>query len=159
MKKIYIYLIILILSICFSICNNNNITNNSELIIPIILTLLGLCLTSYIFICSPIGSTVSKNKKLKNSAINLLSKLEEDIKTIFFISLIIILLTIMKDINFVFIKDPLEIDFGLFVIKSFKLFILNSMISYFFMLSLVGFYDFIIASFKITKGLLFIDNE
>lgn len=159
MKKKLIYLFILLSSIIFTICTNDNITNNSELVIQILLTLLGLCITSYIFICSPISDVVSKNRDLKSSAINLLNKLEEDMKIIFYITLIIIFVTIMKNTNFIFIKNPCELNFGIFVIKSFKHFLFNTSISFCFILGLAGFYDFIIASFKITKGVLFIDKK
>lgn len=159
MKKKLIYLFILLTSIIFTICTNDNITNNSELLIQILLTLLGLCITSYIFICSPISDVVSKNRDLKSSAINLLNKLEEDMKIIFYITLIIIFVTIMKNTNFIFIKNPCELNFGIFVIKSFKHFLFNTSISFCFILGLAGFYDFIIASFKITKGVLFIDKK
>lgn len=159
MKKIFKYLSMLLFSITFTVCTSDNITNNAELVIQILLTLLGLCMTSYVFICSPISDVVTKNKDLKSSAINLLNKLEEDMKIIFYITLIIIFLTIIKDTNFMFIKNPCELDFGVFVIKSFKHFLFNTSISFCFILGLAGFYDFVIASFKITKGLLFIDKK
>lgn len=159
MKKFLIYFTMLSLSILFTICTNNNITNNAELAIQILLTLLGLCITSYTFICTPISNAVSKNKNLKESATNLLSKLEEDMKTIFLISLIIIVVSIMKNTDFAFIKNPIELDFGLFVIKSLKIFIVNTILSFCFLLGLSGFYDFTRASFKITKGLLFVEKN
>lgn len=158
MKKLLKYFGFLLLSIIFTICACDNITNNAELVIQILLTLLGLCITSYIFICSPISDAVSKNEKLRGSAISLINKLEEDMKVTFFITLIIIFSAVMKNINFVFIKNPSQIDFGIFVIKSFKDFFFNTVITFCFVLGLAGFYDFIIASFKITKGLLFMNK-
>ena len=159
MKKVLIYLIALILSLVFAIFTDNNITTNVELTIQILLTLLGLCITSYIFICGPISSVVSKNKNLKTSAINLINKLEEDMKTIFYIALIIIAVSIMKKLDFIFIKNPHEVDFELFIIKSFKDFVFNSVLSFCFILGLMGFYDYICASFKVTKNLLFINEN
>lgn len=158
MKKILIYLGMVFLSIIFTICTNDNITNNAELVLQILLTLLGLCITSYVFICSPISEVASKNKQLKRDAINLVSKLEEDMKGMFYITLVIIFVTIMGNTDLVFIKNPCEMDFGIFVIKSFKHFLINASITFCFMLGMAGFYDFIVASFKITKGLLFIDK-
>lgn len=159
MKKFLIYFTIFALSILFTIFTNDNITNNSELAMQILFTLLGLCITSYTFICTPISNVVSKNKNLKASAINLLNKLEEDMKTIFLISLFIIAISVMKNIDFPFIKNPIELDFGLFVIKSLKTFIFNTILSFCFLLGLSGFYDFTLATFKITKGLLFVEKN
>lgn len=159
MKKLLKYCGIILLSLTFTIFSEDNITNNAELVIQILLTLLGLCITSYTFVCTPISEAVSKNKNLNKSAINLINKLEEDMKVVFYITLIIIISTIMKNIDFILVKNPCGINFGIFVIRSFKHFLFNTIISACFILGLAGFYDFIVASFKITKGLVFMNKD
>ena len=155
MKTSYKYILIFVISILFTLSSVNNITTKSELIIQLLLTLLGLCITAYTFICSPISKKVSENTELYDEAINLIKKLEEDMKAIFYLTLIIIIVSVIKDSNIIFIKDPIDLDFGLFIIKSVKCFIFNNITSFCFLLGLCGFYDFFDASFILTKGLLF----
>ena len=157
MKKVIIYFLNLVLSFIIAMCTDNSITSNAELTVQILLTLLGLCITTYVFICSPISKAASKKIELKKEAVNLLKKLEDDMKAIFYITLIIIITSILKSTDFVLLKDPINLDFGLFIIKSFKLLTLNTVLTFSFNLGMLGFYDFISAIFKLTKGLLFVD--
>ena len=159
MKNSYKYIVIFLISILFTLSSIYNITTNSELIIQLLLTLLGLCITAYTFVCGPISEKVSKNIELHEEAIELVKKLEEDMKAIFYLTIIIIVISVIKNSDIIFVKDPTNLDFGLFIIESLKNFLFNSMITFCFLLGLCGFYDFFDASFVLTKGLLFYKNN
>lgn len=155
MKKKTIIALITTFSIIVSISQKQSIINNPDFILQVLYTLLGLCLTAYIFICPSISSTIKGNQKIHKSAIKLLSELEGNMKTIFFFSLIIIITIAIKNIDVPFIVEPKNIDFGLFRIISLKGFFVDCIISNTFLLSLYTFYDLMNASFLIIKGTLF----
>lgn len=154
MKKVLIYTSIITLSILFTIMTCSNITNDIYFVIQSLLTLLGLCIASYTIICNPLSEVLEKRKDLKDKAQKLLKALEEDMKVIFYLSIIIIGISIIRETDVLFIKDPTNIDFGCFKIISFKMFLANSMITIMFIMGLAGFYDFICSTFKIINALL-----
>ena len=155
MKKEFKILIAIILSILFTIISSDNITNNIELTIQILMTLLGLCITSYVFICSPISERLSIcNKKDRDIGLKMINELEDDMKKIFLFSVLIIIVSIIQNIDYPLIKDVCIYN-DLINIESIKMIIFNSILSCSFLLGMLGFYDFIYASFVIIKKLLF----
>ena len=155
MKKEFKIFIAIILSIVFTIISTDNITNNYELTIQILMTLLGLCITSYVFVCSPISERLSIcNKKDRDIGLRMINELEDDMKKIFKFSVLIIIVSIIQNIDYPLIKD-VSIYNDLINIESIKMIIFNSMLSCSFILGMMGFYDFIYASFVIIKKLLF----
>lgn len=154
MKKYKVIIQIFIVSLFSAIMSSNSIINNAEFVLQVIYSILGLCITAYAFICSPVSEVVNKNKELYDSAYILIAELEDDMSKIFYFSIVITFLEIFKTINFPFIVEPQNLDFNLFVMQSPKMFLINFMMSFLYFLCMYTFYDLIKSTFKIIKGIL-----
>jgi len=155
MKKRLIICFCLLISMMSAYTNNQNLfLNDSKNLIGILLTILGLSFTSFSFISTSIKSILSGSAKT-NSINDLLEKMlksiEEDIFLIFYSVLCLIIVNILSYTDIPFIYNPTDIDFGLFVLKSFKMFFINFCVSFITCLSIYAFYDLMKASFKLLK--------
>ena len=120
-------------------------------LLPLLFTLLGLCITAYTFIYSPIVTLIKDNNynEIKDSLNKLLNSFEEDMLLIFVLSIAIILIDIGINIDIPFIRD---IRIKLFNIKSLKIYLCNLFIALSASLSFYALYDIIKATFKILKS-------
>ena len=123
---------------------------NPEQLLPLLFTLLGLCITAYTFIYAPINDLLkgNRNELTKNKLTNLLKSYEEDMMLVFILAMIIILLDIANNINIPIFKD---IKIEKLNIVSLKMFIYNFSVSLSAMLSFYALYDLIKATFRILK--------
>lgn len=156
MKKKIIIILCIVISFISALSNNQNIfLSNSKSLIEILLTILGLSFTSFSFISSSIKNILDESKTdIKNLEL-FLNKMEksiqEDILLIFHSIIILIVINTITYINIPLITNPTNIDFDLFVIKSFKMFIINFAVSFITCLSIYSFYDLMKASFMLLQ--------
>lgn len=152
-KKIIIATCILISLIVSLLGDGSAFLVDSKELITILLTLLGLCFTGYTFIYSPITNILEKKNKngdnIKNTTKKLLKSMQQDMLFIFGATLFIIGANLVLSIDFPLIENPINVNFGLFIIPSLKIFVINFVISAFACLSFFAFYDLIKATFKI----------
>lgn len=160
MKKIkkkklkLICICILISTFTITINNEQAFLTNSKGLISILLTILGLCFTSFSFISSAIlqifknSKTTNKNKLLK-SVNELLENIESDIFLIFYSIIILTIINLLRFLNIPLIKDPINLDFGIINIISLKNSVFNFITSLSFCLTLYSLYDIMKASFKL----------
>lgn len=153
-QKIMIINAIIILS--FFVASANEVfLINAELLVPFLFTLLGLCLTAYTFIYSPISEILKKdsmkNDESKQRLQKLLTSFEKDIMLIFFLAIIIIVLDFMKCVDIPFVKNEFNLDLGIVKIKSLKEYIFNFIISVSACFSFYALYDLMQATFKILR--------
>lgn len=154
MKK-YLYItLLLIFSFIIGINNTDIILTNSREILILNFTLLGLSLTAYTFIFTPLQNIINdkENNKLIKLIENVLNNYEENMKYMFYICIAMIVLEYINNTNFIFIKNPQNIDFGIVMIKSLKETIIDSSISFLAMLSFMSFFDIMKATFIIVRG-------
>ncbi len=157
MKKYLIIILSVIVSIIASFTHSENVfLVDSKSLINILLTLLGLCFTSFSFISISINDILKKCKKNYNEDIKLrlkklLDSIQKDIIFILYATIALIIINILIYFNFPFIKNPMNVDFGLFIIPSLKNFILNFFVPLIFCLSLYSLYDIIKASFILLR--------
>lgn len=154
MKKSIIITSIIICSFIFAIAENAFIVSAKDLI-PFLFTILGLCLTAYTFIYSPItniiGNNNKNNKKLIEKLDKLLKSFEDDMLCIFFLTIGIIVIDFLKKIDIPILEDINDIDLKIFQIKSIKHFITNILISLAANFAIYAVYDLIQATFKILR--------
>ena len=153
MKKKIIIICIVFSSIIFAYADDSFIVS-AKVIIPFLFTLLGLCLTAYTFIYSPITEILNRNeinKEVeKNKRLNkLLKSFEEDMLCIFFLTITIIVIDFTKNINIPLIQD---IGVKILSIQSLKKYITNFIISLSACLSFYALYDLMKATFKILRS-------
>lgn len=152
-KKILIFTLILLIAFFNSFNGSlwifdftNNITLSAELF--------GLSFAAYCFMFTPlcnISNNIKLNKKNLSYIESLIKELSDNIKFIFLCLVALILISIGHNFDIPLIKNPLEINFGLFTISSLKLYICNFFISIFIFLELYSLYDIMNAIFIIYK--------
>lgn len=153
-KKITIISIIVIFSF-FTATSNEVFIVNVEALIPFLFTLLGLCLTAYTFIYSPISEILKKesmnNEESKGKLQKLLTSFEEDMLLIFFLTILMIIIDFLLKIDIPLLKNQLNIDLGVIKIDSLKNYISNFIISISACFSFYSLYDLMQATFKILR--------
>lgn len=153
-RKITIISIIIILSF-FAAATNESFIINTELLIPFLFTLLGLCLTAYTFIYAPISEILKKesmkNDEAKQKLQKLLTSFEEDMMLIFFLTIMMIGIDFLKNLDIPLIKNVLNLDLGILKINSLKEYLFNLIISISAGLSFYSLYDLMQATFKILR--------
>lgn len=146
------------LGIVMSISNIHLMMYDLEITIPILLSIIGLSLTAYTFISVPIQKVASKKSDDKTKGIrSLLKEYKENMLFIFLSCIIYIIIDFILKINFPFIKNPCNLDFGLFQIISLKAVFYHSIQNILFFLSLYSFYDIMKATFIIIEKSIFED--
>ena len=118
---------------------------DSKNLINILLTLLGLCFTSFGFIESSINSIL--NKKIKK----LVEEIRSNIVFIFKTIIILIVINTVKNLDFPFLRDICDLNLKIFTVHSLKHFIMNFISTFFFNLSVGCLYDLLDAMFIILK--------
>lgn len=153
--KIIIIVSIIISIISSTVCNNITFLTDAKSLISIMLTILGLCFTSFSFISSSILKILNMNKENKNlskKANNILSNIEENIFFIFYSVIILAILNLINNLDIPLIKNPTNLDFGIINILSLKQSIINFISSLLFLLTLYALYDIMKASFRLIKN-------
>lgn len=157
MKKYLIISLCVIVSILASLSYSSDIfLTDSKTLIGTLLTLLGLCFTSFSFISTSINDILKKSNKNTDEALKirldkLLDSIQKDILLIFYATIALIIINIFCYFDFPLLSNPRNLDFGLFVIPSLKQFSLNFLVSFIFCLSLYSLYDLIKASFILLR--------
>lgn len=157
MKKYIIIILCSIISIISSLTYSENVfLTDSKNLIGILLTLLGLCFTSFSFISTSINDILKKSnkgndKKLRVKLNKLLDSIQKDILVILYATIILIVFNTIYYLDFPLLKNPINVDFGLLEISSLKIFILNFIISFIFCLSIYSLYDLVKASFILLR--------
>ena len=123
---------------------------NPEQLLPLLFTLLGLCITAYTFIYTPINDLIKDNKsqQINERLIKLLKSFEENMILIFALAIIIIVLDIFNNIDIPMLKD---INIEKFAIGSLKNGLYNFFTALSAMLSFYSLYDLIKATFRILR--------
>ena len=157
MKKYIIIILCSIISIISSLTYSENVfLTDSKNLIGILLTLLGLCFTSFSFISTSINDILKKSnkgndKKLRVKLNKLLDSIQKDILLILYATIILIVFNTIYYLDFPLLKNPINVDFGLLEISSLKIFIFNFIISFIFCLSIYSLYDLVKASFILLR--------
>lgn len=153
-KKIMIISIIVIFSL-FTATSDEAFIVNVDALIPFLFTLLGLCLTSYTFIYSPISEILKKesmnSEESKGRLQKLLKSFEEDMLLIFFLTILMIIINFLLKIDIPLIKNQFNLDLGIIKIDSLKNYFLNFIISVSACFSFYALYDLMQATFKILR--------
>ena len=158
MKKYFIIVLCIFISLCASMTNSQNLfLTDSKLLIEILLTLLGLSFTSFSFISTSIDNILKKtehnNRELLKEKLNkMLKSIQDDIFFIFKLSLVLIVINLIKHLDIPFFINPQNIDFGIIIIDSAKDTVINFSISLVFCLSMYSFYDLIKATFMLLRN-------
>lgn len=150
LKKIFFITICVIVALIASNVKTKIFIVNPEQLLPLLFTLLGLSITSYTFISTPINDLVkdNKNEKIKKKLQRLLESFEEDMMLIFILAIVIVILDIIINIDIPLVKD---IEIQRFNIVSLKMCLYNFFTALSAMLSFYALYDLIKATFKILK--------
>lgn len=157
MKKYLIIILCIIVSLIASLTYVENIfLTDSKNLINMLLTLLGLCFTSFSFISTSINDILKKSSKnddesLRKKLNKLLDSIQKDIILILYAIIALIIINTLYYFDFPLIKNPVGIDFGLLIIPSLKNFGLNFIVSFIFCLSLYSLYDLVKASFILLR--------
>lgn len=157
MKKYLIIILCIIVSLIASLTYVENIfLTDSKNLINMLLTLLGLCFTSFSFISTSINDILKKSSKnddesLREKLNKLLDSIQKDIILILYATIALIIINTLYYFDFPLIKNPVGIDFGLLIIPSLKNFGLNFIVSFIFCLSLYSLYDLVKASFILLR--------
>lgn len=157
MKKYLIVSLCVIVSILASLSYSSDIfLTDSKSLIETLLTLLGLCFTSFSFISTSINDILKKSNKNTDETLRirldkLLDSIQKDILLIFYATIVLIIINIFCYFDFPLLNNPRNLDFGLFVIPSLKQFSLNFLVSFIFCISLYSLYDLIKASFILLR--------
>lgn len=154
MKKKIIISVIVFFSF-FAASASNAFIINIELLVPLLFTILGLTITAYTFIYAPLSEILKKSSmqsdESKKKLQKLLNSFEENMKLIFVLSFIIIIVDFLKIIDIPLLKNELNLDLGILKITSLKEYIFNFIISISASLSFYALYDLMDATFKILK--------
>lgn len=140
-RNIKIIIISVIVSLFIGIFNIEIIFNDNNAMIQTLLSILGLALTSYTFVLVPIQNIVGDNKEKNSLVSSLLNEYKDNMQFIFISCIVLIFVDLIYKINFPFICDPLNIDFGLFKIYSLKTFLKIIVEDFLCIVSLYSFYD------------------
>ena len=157
MKKYIIIVLCIIISLIASLTNLDSIfLTDSKNLINILLTLLGLCFTSFSFISTSINDILKKYNKdndenFREKLNKLLNSIQKDIVLILYATIILIVFNTIYYFDFPFIKNPMNVDFGLLIIPSLKSFVINFINSFIFCLSMYSLYDLVKASFILLR--------
>lgn len=149
-KKVFFISICIVTSIFSANIKKEIFIINSNQLLPLLFTLLGLCITAYTFIYSPI---IDFLKDKYDAQINikiekLLNSFEDDMLLIFRLAILIIILDILINIDIPIVKDTEILQFN---IESLKKWLYNFFMALSAMLSFYALYDLIKATFKILK--------
>lgn len=120
-------------------------------IVTLLFTLLGLAVTAYTFIYSPIRDIITNEKVSKEKLSNLLQEFENNILFVFKVAIVIILFDFCNQFDFPLVKDPTNLDLGIFKIESLKMVICNFIIVFLSSLSFLSLYDLFKGTFKILS--------
>ena len=150
LKKIILISVCALIGIIVANVKQKIFLINTEQLLPLLFTLLGLCITAYTFIYAPINDLRKGNESelISNKINKLLKSYEDDMLLIFILAMIIIILDIANNINIPIFKD---IQIEKLNIVSLKTFIYNFLVSLFAMLSFYALYDLIKATFRILR--------
>ena len=157
MKKCLIIILCISISLMAAMTYEDNaFLIDSKNLINMLLTLLGLCFTSFSFISLFIDGIIKKSggkndENFKERLNRLLDSIQKDIFLILYSTIVIIILNTCYYFDFPLIKNPTHLDFGLVTINSLKNFSLNFIISLVFCLSLYSLYDLVKASFILLR--------
>lgn len=155
MKRKIVTISIIVIFSLFAASTNSSFIINTEQLIPFLFTILGLCLTAYTFIYAPISEILKKesmkNEETKKKLQNLLNSFEEDMKLIFFLTIFILVIDLLKEIDVPLVKNAYNIDLGIIKILSLKQYIYNFCTSVSASLSFYALYDLMDATFKILR--------
>jgi len=131
MKKCLIIILCIIISLIASLTYTDSVfLTDSKNLINILLTLLGLCFTSFSFISTSINDILKKSNKHDDESLRvtlnkLLDSIRKDIVLILYATIVLIAINTLYYFDFPLIKNPIGVDFGLLVIPSLKNFCLN----------------------------------
>ncbi len=145
-----IILITTIVSLIIGTFNKEIVFNESNTMIQILLSLLGLCLTSYTFILVPIQSITAESNNKKEAIHNLLREYKDNMLFIFMSCILLIGINLLYKLNFPLISDP-TMDFNLFKIYSLKTFLKMVLEDFLCIMSLYSFYDIMQSIFIIVN--------
>lgn len=154
-KKLCVICLCVVLSILAGLYYEDDIfLTNSKDLIEILLTILGLCFSGVTFVLSS-SSKIVKDRKENNNLSKIFDKITNDVKgnvsLILYFVVFLIVCNLFIHIDIPFVINPTNVNFGLFVIKSFKQFIFNFIYSISFCLSFYAFYDLIKATFQLLR--------
>lgn len=150
LKKNILISICIILSVIVSKIDGKIFITDPGQLLPFLFTILGLCITAYTFIYTPICELLKDNTNyyIKKKLDKLLKSYEEDMMLIFILSITIILSDIICNIDIPFFKD---VQIKSLNIISMKMMVCNFFISLSAMLAFYALYDLINATFKILR--------
>lgn len=149
-KKVLI-MVIIIISFLMATSNYKGLLIDGNQIVTLLFTLLGLAVTAYTFIYSPIRDIITKEKVSKEKLSNLLQEFENNILFVFKVAIVIILFDFCNQFDFPLVKDPTNLDLGIFKIESLKMVICNFIIVFLSSLSFLSLYDLFKGTFKILS--------
>lgn len=149
-KKVLI-MVIIIISFLMATSNYKGLLIDGNQIVTLLFTLLGLAVTAYTFIYSPIRDIITNEKVSKEKLSNLLQEFENNILFVFKVAIVIILFDFCNQFDFPLVKDPTNLDLGIFKIESLKMVICNFIIVFLSSLSFLSLYDLFKGTFKILS--------
>lgn len=142
---------ITIISFIMAISNYKGLMVDGNQIVPLLFTLLGLAVTAYTFIYSPIKDILTKGEVNKEKLSKLLQEFENNILFVFRVAIVIILFDLCNQFDFPLLKNPTNLDLGIFKIESLKMVICNFIIGLLSSLSFLSLYDLFKGTFKILS--------
>lgn len=151
MKKNSIKVVLIFLFSFYIAQFDNLFLYDISIIFPTFLSLIGLCLTVYIFIIPHLLSLNLDSDRFKNHFERIVKEFEDNTKGIFYLLMLLIFVYIIKYIDFPFISNCYDLDLKLLYIFNLKFYIVNVTQNFLFFLSLLSFWDILIASFTIIK--------
>lgn len=155
MKKKIIISCCILISLLASLTNNEDVfLTDSKNLINVLLTILGLCFSSFSIISISIENITKKsdNKNLDKKVEKFIKSLQEDFFLIIYMIILLVVCNLLLFTDIPLIENPTNINFNIFIIKSFKRFICNFIFSISFSLSLYSFYDMINATAILIKN-------
>jgi len=142
---------ITIISFFMAISKYKGLMVDGNQIVPLLFTLLGLAVTAYTFIYSPIRDILTKGEVNKEKLSKLLQEFENNILFVFRVAVVIILFDFCNQFDFPLLKNPTNLDLGIFKIESLKMVICNFIIGLLSSLSFLSLYDLFKGTFKILS--------
>ena len=159
MKQKIIIILSIVVSFFINVFNAQSIMNNAEIMIQILFSILGLALTVYSLIFVPLQNKLSTDEETRKDLIRkILKEYQDDLQLIFWACVIIIIIEIILSINFPFIKNPQNIDFGLFCINSLKHVMFKTIQCVLVILSIYSLYDLMKATFILLEHSIMDNN-
>ena len=150
-NKKALIMLITIISFLMATSNYRGILIDGNQIVPLLFTLLGLAVTGYTFIYSPIRDIITKEEVNKEKLSKLLQEFENNILFVFKVAIVIILFDFCNQFDFPLVKNPTNLDLGIFKIESLKMVICNFIIGFLSSLSFLSLYDLFKGTFKILS--------